>query len=454
MKKTKIKEMAMARMSSHKMEAKFFNSTVYSPQNIAFVLSIFLIFGLMFKVFANEKWIRSDFKTPNPQIYIDCWNGRDQTSFEPITDFYVEIHPADFVIRTEENGFSASYQISISIFDSDKELIAQDSQSESLLFKTYSQTQRSDQNHLHKFRFNLDHGDYKALIKITDKKINQDATIEKEFRVRSTDKSVIEVSDILFLREELEERSNSSSILPFPYAVYGIDQSNLFCYFELYLKESTIGDSVELTISQTDEKDQEVILKRINKKLKNKMFANFYRFYTGDVPPGEYRLKLSAKLKNSRICLENEKKFMVYQSPTDLRFNNFDHILKELTLIADKEDLESLEKTPESNRQQVLDEFWRKLDPTPGTVDNELKSEFYCRLKVAKQYFWRGGKENGWFTDRGKAYVKYGKPEKAIQKIDYFLSIHKEIWQYSEPAFQVVFLYDPIFREFNIMGRY
>lgn len=444
----------MARKSYLKKEAKCFNSNGCVPHCIKSVVLIILIFGLVANIFADEKWIRSDLKTPNPEICIDYWNGRDQNTLKPVTDFFVEVHPTDFVIRTGENGFSAGYQISISIYDRHKELTAQDSQSEQLLFKSYSQTQRNDQNHLHKFRFNLDQGKYKALIKITDTKINQDATIEKEFRVASTDNSAIEVSDILFLREELEGGSNSSSILPFPYAVYGIDQSNLFCYFELYPRGSTIGDSVELTISQANEKNEEVILRKINSKLKDKMFANFHRFYAGDIPPGEYRLKVSAKLKNSGICLENEKKFIVYQNPTDLRFNSFDKILEELSLIVDKEELQALEKTPEPERQQVLNEFWQRLDPTAGTPENELKSEFYSRIKVAKQYFWNGGKKNGWFTDRGIAYVKYGRPEKAIQKMDYFLSIHKEVWQYIEPSFQVVFLYDPIFREFNLVGRY
>lgn len=451
MKKTKIKGMAMARMSSQKMEAKLFNSTVCSFQNVSLVLSIFLAFGLLVKVFASEKWIRNDLKIPNPQIYIDYWSGRDQSSFEPVTDFYVEIHPADFVIRTERNGFSASYQISISIYDAYKQLVAEDSQSEDLLFKSYSQTQENNQNHLHKFRFNLDSGEYKALIKITDKKINKNATIEKEFRVLSTNDFPSEVSDILFLREEIEN-ANSSRILPYPYAVYGVDQSNLFCYFELYQQKSALGDSLDLTISYINQGNQQVVLRTVNKKLGQRRFANFHRFYAGDIPPGEYRLKVSAKLKNSGIHLESEKKFVVYQSQTDLRFNDFDQVLKELSLIADKEELNSLEKTPESNRQQAVNEFWQKLDPTPETVANELKSEFYSRVNIAKKYFWHGSKQSGWFTDQGKTYIKYGKPDKAIRGMDYFFSRTKEIWQYSEPSFQVVFLYDPIFRVFNQMG--
>src|SRR5438132_4470318 len=64
-------------------------------------------------------------------------------------------------------------------------------------------------------------------------------------------------------------------------------------------------------------------------------------------------------------------------------------------------------KTDEE-REQFIEQFWLRRDPTPDTVDNEFKEEHYSRIAYANERFASG--IPGWKTDRGRIYILYGKP--------------------------------------------
>jgi GWxTD domain-containing protein len=60
-------------------------------------------------------------------------------------------------------------------------------------------------------------------------------------------------------------------------------------------------------------------------------------------------------------------------------------------------------------RENFIDGFWLRRDPTPDTEENEYKDEFYERVTYANEHFSSG--KQGWLTDRGRIYVKWGKPD-------------------------------------------
>jgi GWxTD domain-containing protein len=64
-------------------------------------------------------------------------------------------------------------------------------------------------------------------------------------------------------------------------------------------------------------------------------------------------------------------------------------------------------KTDEE-REQFIEQFWLRRDPTPDTVENEFKEDHYARIAYANERFASG--IPGWKTDRGRIYILYGKP--------------------------------------------
>ena len=62
-----------------------------------------------------------------------------------------------------------------------------------------------------------------------------------------------------------------------------------------------------------------------------------------------------------------------------------------------------------AERDQFIEEFWQRRDPTPDTAENEYKEEHYRRIAYANEHFAAG--MPGWKTDRGRIYIMYGKPD-------------------------------------------
>ena len=60
----------------------------------------------------------------------------------------------------------------------------------------------------------------------------------------------------------------------------------------------------------------------------------------------------------------------------------------------------------DEERDQFIEQFWLRRDPTPDTVENEYKEEHYRRMAYANERFAAG--KPGWKTDRGRIYVIFG----------------------------------------------
>src|SRR6266446_1731569 len=65
-------------------------------------------------------------------------------------------------------------------------------------------------------------------------------------------------------------------------------------------------------------------------------------------------------------------------------------------------------KTDEE-REQFIEQFWLRRDPTPDTVENEFKEEHYRRIAYANERYASG--IPGWKSDRGRIYITFGPPD-------------------------------------------
>ena len=60
----------------------------------------------------------------------------------------------------------------------------------------------------------------------------------------------------------------------------------------------------------------------------------------------------------------------------------------------------------DEERDQFIEQFWLRRDPTPDTPENEFKEEHYRRIAYANEHFSAG--IPGWKTDRGRIYIIWG----------------------------------------------
>src|SRR5256885_3741674 len=78
-------------------------------------------------------------------------------------------------------------------------------------------------------------------------------------------------------------------------------------------------------------------------------------------------------------------------------------------IISDEERAAFLQLQTNEEREQFIEAFWQRRDPTPDTVENEFKEEHYRRIAYTNERFASG--IPGWRTDRGRIYIIWGKPD-------------------------------------------
>jgi GWxTD domain-containing protein len=135
------------------------------------------------------------------------------------------------------------------------------------------------------------------------------------------------------------------------------------------------------------------------------------------------------------------------KSTSDLPAEHQKWLEEEVVYIISKKEREVFLQL-ESNRERniFIEAFWNQRDPTPGTTENEYKTEHYKRVAYANQWFGRDSPGPGWHTDMGRVYIQIGEA-KSTEKYENEPEIYPTIvWfydgmsEYGLPnAFSVVF---------------
>ena len=78
-------------------------------------------------------------------------------------------------------------------------------------------------------------------------------------------------------------------------------------------------------------------------------------------------------------------------------------------IITPEEEAAFKQLSNDEERDQFIEQFWLRRDPTPDTPENEFKEEHYRRIAYANEHFAAG--IPGWRSDRGRMYIIWGPPD-------------------------------------------
>lgn len=92
-------------------------------------------------------------------------------------------------------------------------------------------------------------------------------------------------------------------------------------------------------------------------------------------------------------------------------------------------------------KRQFLIDFWRQRDESPETPVNETRIRFYDAINYANEQYGESGRNGrpGWKTDKGRIFVKHGKPNDSQSFVQGQGSPPFEIWRYTQgrPQFYI-----------------
>jgi GWxTD domain-containing protein len=80
----------------------------------------------------------------------------------------------------------------------------------------------------------------------------------------------------------------------------------------------------------------------------------------------------------------------------------------------------------DEERENFIENFWRRRDPNPDTEENEFREQYYERIAYANEHYTSGAP--GWKTDRGRIYIAWGKPDS--------IESHPSGGSYNRPSYE------------------
>jgi len=112
----------------------------------------------------------------------------------------------------------------------------------------------------------------------------------------------------------------------------------------------------------------------------------------------------------SKPLTEKQKKKKEAQLKRELESPYRKWLNEDVTYIITDEERAAFKRLQtDEEREQFIESFWLRRDPTPDTIENEFKEEHYRRIAYANEHFASG--VPGWKTDRGRIYIVYGPPD-------------------------------------------
>jgi GWxTD domain-containing protein len=133
-------------------------------------------------------------------------------------------------------------------------------------------------------------------------------------------------------------------------------------------------------------------------------------------PAGKYQLDARVWQEGDPGALQRRSSFSIGWSHETWNRNSAD-VADEVHFLLGKEEEERFAVTQPGEQELMLDEFWRKRDPTPETAMNEAYLRFRERVEFANAQYSQHGIEKGMFSDMGRVYIRYGAPFDILHQV-------------------------------------
>lgn len=374
----------------------------------------------------------------------------------PFLETYITIVGKSAKLKPVTGGFQASVNIKISIFKNGTIVGANNYNLKGPIEKDTLHPSGFIDNQ----RYPLPNGDYTFEISISDnndalkKSFGYKENITLNFPARGLSGSSIQL---------LESYSKTASPGPItksgynliPYCVnyFPDEQNKLSFYYEAYRADSVIGNNQTFVYSYYIERKEDLF--------KPEGYSGFLKQNAAAVNPllsqidisklesGNYYLVIELRDKNNILQLEkrtffqrkNTKLVPVFnkdnRSVTEFfgSYSNADTLKMFVECLwpissSDEKDWainQAIKKDPELMKKFIVD-FWQKR--TGDTLDPlQLWLGYYHQVKIANKDF-KCGKQKGYYTDRGRVFLQYGKPDQRVVQPSEPYANPYEIWQY------------------------
>ena len=367
-------------------------------------------------------------------FYLDYAAFRDSLSSNIILEVYYKIFSADLSYQKSGDKYKANYSVDITVNHKGKQVTGI-SKDDNLVADTYKQTRAKDDFIINRIIFRVPPDDYELNANLSDPTSGDLMRAKKnDLKLKNLARDIPSLSSLEFAMEARAAAGGDSDfvksnivLIPSVSREYGEDEPEMIIYYEIYNKPEFNG--TYQAIYSLQEGERKMLIDTVQFASTGKMTSRVERFQVDNFQPGEYKLLMKVQSPDNKVDLSANAVFLIGWSVMAIVRNDWPTAVRQLRYVASADEIKKLSDTGPENHVTAWEDFWKKKDPTPSTEENELRDEYYRRIRYSDLNFGNFGRD-GWKTDLGMIYIKYGPPDEIERHPFDIDSKPYQIWYY------------------------
>ena len=384
------------------------------------------------------------------KYYQDFLNFSADKGNNTRVDIYIQVPYTTIHFVKIQAGFEASYNVTVSVFDEDKEkLLAEKSWREKIDAHDFDQTISKNNYNLSFKSFYLIPGKYFIRTVVEDEDSRKSFNSENTYIVKDFSGD-ISISDILLINK-LTLTEGSNKILPNISRNVNVGKDGIPMFFEVYSK---YPQNVDIEFQIKDNEEKVVYKDNLDKFLDSgrTQIIDTIKIDTTkniSIGLGKYILNVTVSDSTKKNSVSTNKVFISRWVGVPSIINDLDKAISQLMYIASPSQLSYIKQA--SDQKEKISrylEFWKKKDPTPNTEENEIFNEYYRRVAYANANF--SQYVEGWRSDRGMVFILLGSPNNVDRHPFDLESKPYEVWYYYDLNRSYVFVDETGFGDYRL----
>lgn len=373
--------------------------------------------------------------SPRTPFLVDFAAFRQENSDQVRLEVYYKIINDHLSFVKKDDTFVANYEIQVKVLGKNKRQISGNSIHEEFAVPFYKETLSPVNFIINQVDLQTPSGQYKLEVTLIDKNSNQTSALNFSLKIPDFKEKTMALSGLEFAQEVSDSASGTKfdkqgkKIIPKVERLFAGEDQKLWFYYEIY-RNKPHPANLEVTYEIIDYLQHQAHQETEKLQLEQPSLGIFKSLNLENLSPNTYTLLIRIKEKGGQnVSLKED--FRIEWSPVFYVKSDFKTALEHLRYVANEEEIKKLKKAPKEEQVEKWEEFWKSKDPLPETPLNELKEQYYQRLKYANVNFKTYSKE-GWKTDMGMVYIKYGRPDE----------VDRHPFDREEKAFQIWYFYE------------
>ena len=410
-------------------------------------LSLWLIFAAI-PTQAEREYLRDE-SVGLPNFNLDAIAFLSEDPMKTHVVIYVEIMYDNLQFLQSARGFEGNYEVDLSILaGKDENSLRYTNQvwRSTVMANSFEDTNSRNRFDVSVTELDLPAGDYYVIATLVDLESKRKSESKAALNVPSFNRPEMQVGDLLLAKNIRIAQDGMYEIVPNVDKVIREFIRPMYVYFEVYPRDASL---LQVYSRILDSQGEVVYDSSYSIYANSPITRDYFSVDLSNFKHGVYVVEV--QVKAGKMSALRSAQFKVLLAGLPGTVTDLDAAIEQLRYLASRKELKVLKFAKPFKKEQLFREFWEKRDPTPFTPENELLNEYYQRVQYANETF--GSFRDGWETDRGEVYIRFGPPSE-IERHPFDIDTKPyEIWRYNHLKRNFLFVDEMGYGDYRLVSN-